>query len=105
MYKLFALLFGMGFALMLTQAMNKDKPFGSWFSRRKLVLFVFGLLHMLFVWEGDILHDYPFSGLLMSGFIYLLRKKCFEKFNNSRSILKLALWWLSIPMLLASLAG
>ncbi|MFQ3199279.1 MAG: hypothetical protein ACI81A_003013, partial [Paraglaciecola sp.] len=32
-YKLFALLFGMGFAVMLTQAMGKDRPFGAWLSR------------------------------------------------------------------------
>jgi uncharacterized membrane protein YeiB len=104
-YKLFALLFGMGFAVMLTQAMRKDRPFGAWFSRRMLVLFVFGLLHMVFVWQGDILHDYAVAGLLMLGLIYLLRKKRFQKFNNPSSILKLALWWLTVPMLLASLAG
>jgi uncharacterized protein len=104
-YKLFALLFGMGFAVMLTQAMRKDRPFGAWFSRRMLVLFVFGILHMVFLWQGDILHDYAVAGLLMLGFIYLLRTKYFKKFNNPRSILKLALWWLSMPMLLASLAG
>jgi uncharacterized membrane protein YeiB len=57
------------------------------------------------VWQGDILHDYTFSGLLMLGLIYLLRTKRFEKFNNPSAILKLALWWLSIPILLASLAG
>jgi uncharacterized membrane protein YeiB len=104
-YKLFSLLFGMGFAVMLTQAMRKERPFGAWFTRRMLVLFMFGLLHMVFIWQGDILHDYAFSGLLMLGLIYLLRKKRFEKFNNPKSILKLALWWLSIPLLLASLAG
>lgn len=104
-YKLFALLFGMGFAVMLTQAMRKERPFGAWFSRRMLVLFVFGLLHMFLVWQGDILHDYAFAGLLMLGLIYLLRSKRFEKYNNPNFILKLALWWLTIPMLLASLAG
>lgn len=104
-YKLFALLFGMGFAVMLTQAMRKDRPFGAWFSRRMLVLFVFGILHMVFLWEGDILHDYAVAGLLLLGFIYLLRTKYFKKFNNPRSILKLALWCLSMPMLLGSLAG
>lgn len=104
-YKLFALLFGMGFAVMLTQAMQKGRPFGAWFSRRMLVLFVFGILHMFFVWQGDILHDYAFTGLLMLGLVYLLRKKRFEKYNNSNFILKLALWWLTIPLLLASLVG
>lgn len=104
-YKLFALLFGMGFAVMLTQAMRKDRPFGAWFTRRMLVLFVFGLLHMFLVWQGDILHDYAFAGLCMLGLIYLLRKERFEKYNNPNSILKIALWWLTIPILLASLAG
>lgn len=104
-YKLFALLFGMGFAVMLTQAMRKERPFGGWFTRRMLVLFVFGILHMLLVWQGDILHVYAFAGLLMLGLIYLLHKKRFERFNNPSSILMLALWWLSIPMLLGSLAG
>ena len=98
-------LFGMGFAVMLTQAMHKDRPFGAWFCRRMLVLFVFGLLHMVFVWQGDILHDYAVAGLLMLGLVYLLRKKRFQKYNNPNSILKLALWWLTVPMLLASLAG
>jgi hypothetical protein len=41
----------------------------------------------------------------MLGLIYLLRSKRFEKYNNPNFILKLALWWLTIPMLLASLAG
>ena len=104
-YKLFALLFGMGFAVMLTQAIRKDRPFGAWFFRRMLVLFVFGLVHMFFVWQGDILHDYAFAGLLMLGLIYLLRTKRFEEYNNPKSVLKIALWWLSIPMLLASLSG
>lgn len=104
-YKLFALLFGMGFAVMLTQAMRKDRPFGAWFTRRMLVLFALGIVHMAFVWQGDILHDYALAGLLLLGFIFLLRKKRFQKFNNPSSILKLALWWLTVPMLLASLAG
>jgi uncharacterized membrane protein YeiB len=104
-YKLFALLFGMGFAVMLTQAMRKDRPFAAWFTRRMLVLFVFGILHMFLVWQGDILHDYAFAGLLMLGFIFLLRTKRFEKYNNPNSILKIALWWLTVPILLASLMG
>jgi uncharacterized membrane protein YeiB len=104
-YKLFALLFGMGFAVMLTQAMQKERPFGAWFTRRMLVLFVLGILHMFFLWQGDILHDYAFAGMVMLGLIYLLRRPRLAKFNNPTSILKLALWWLTIPMLLACFAG
>jgi uncharacterized protein len=104
-YKLFALLFGMGFAVMLTQAIRKQRPFAAWFSRRMFVLFVIGIIHMFFVWQGDILHAYAVTGLLMLGFIYLLRTTRFEKYNTPSFILKIALWWLSIPILLTSLAG
>ena len=37
-YKLFALLFGMGFAVMLLRAKEVGRPFGAWFARRMLVL-------------------------------------------------------------------
>jgi uncharacterized protein len=104
-YKLFALLFGMGFAVMLTQAMEKGRPFGAWFIRRMLVLFVIGMLHMVFIWEGDILHDYAVAGLLFLGLIYLFRTPSFENYNNPSSILKVALWWLSLPIILTILAG
>jgi uncharacterized protein len=35
-YKLFALLFGMGFAVMLLRARESGKPFGAWFTRSSL---------------------------------------------------------------------
>jgi uncharacterized protein len=37
-YKLFALLFGMGFAVMLFRARKAGRPFGAWFIRRMLAL-------------------------------------------------------------------
>ena len=104
-YKLFALLFGMGFAVMLIRAEEADRPFGAWFSRRMLVLFIIGMLHMIFLWGGDILHDYAFAGFVFLGWIFLLRRKRFQKFNNPRSFLKIGLVWLAIPMVLASIIG
>ncbi|MGS2719447.1 DUF418 domain-containing protein [Paraglaciecola aestuariivivens] len=104
-YKLFALLFGMGVAVMLLQAQAKNRPFTGWFVRRMLVLYVLGLLHMFLLWQGDILHDYAIAGLIMLGIIYLLGSERFKAYNNPKSILKIALWWISIPMLLATLAG
>ena len=71
-YKLFALLFGMGFAVMLIRARDVGKPYGAWFTRRMLVLMVFGLLHMVFLWGGDILHDYAFGGLIFLGWVRLV---------------------------------
>jgi uncharacterized membrane protein YeiB len=44
-YKLFALLFGMGFAVMLLRAREAGRPFGAWFIRRMLVLMLIGFLH------------------------------------------------------------
>ena len=57
-YKLFALLFGMGFAVMLIRAREVGKPFVAWFTRRMLVLMCIGLAHNTLLWDGDILHDY-----------------------------------------------
>jgi uncharacterized protein len=104
-YKLFALLFGMGFAMMLIRAKVANRPFGVWFSRRMLVLIVFGLLHMVFLWGGDILHDYGFAGLLLLGWVTLLKKPEFMPYDNPKSFFKLAVVWLCVPILLAVLTG
>jgi len=104
-YKLFALLFGMGFAVMLIRAREAGRPFGAWFSRRMAVLFVIGMLHMVFLWGGDILHDYAISGFLLLGWIVLLRRKRFQKYDNPRSFLKLALYWLAVPIVVTAVVG
>lgn len=104
-YKLFALLFGMGFAVMLIRAKEADRPFGAWFSRRMLVLIIFGLLHMVFLWGGDILHDYGFAGLLLLGWVTLLKKPRFKKYDNPKSFFKLSVVWLTVPILLSVLTG
>lgn len=104
-YKLFALLFGMGFAVMLMRAQETGRPFGAWFARRMLVLFAIGALHMVFLWGGDILHDYAFAGLLLLGFVLLLRTKRLQRFNNTRSMTKLALGWLAFPFVASAAAA
>ena len=60
-YPLFATLFGLGFAI------HMDKPGfkPSRFRRRLLVLCGFGLLHAIFVWEGDILVSYALLGFAL----------------------------------------
>jgi uncharacterized protein len=104
-YKLFALLFGMGFAVMLIRAKEAKRPFGAWFSRRMLILIVLGLLHMVFLWGGDILHDYGIAGLLLLGWVSLLKKPRFKKYDNPKSFFKLSVVWLSVPILMSVLAG
>ena len=104
-YKLFALLFGMGFAVMLIRAKAANRPFGAWFSRRMLVLIVIGLLHMIFLWGGDILHDYGVAGLLLLGWITLLQKPNLQKYDNPKSFFKLSVVWLTVPIILSVLGG
>jgi uncharacterized membrane protein YeiB len=104
-YKLFALLFGMGFAVMLVRAQEKQQPFGWWFTRRMFVLFAIGLAHMVFFWGGDILHDYAVGGLFMLLFMLLLRTKRLSKFNNPTSMVKFGLGLLLVPLFAAMIGG
>jgi uncharacterized membrane protein YeiB len=66
-WTIFSLLFGMGFAVMLTRAERADRAFLIPYLRRLLALAVFGALHFIFLWAGDILFSYAVAagGLLV----------------------------------------
>ena len=104
-YKLFSLLFGMGFAVMILRARSQGRPFSAWFVRRMIVLYIIGMLHMVFLWGGDILHDYAFAGLLFLGLIRLLERERFQKYNSPPFFLKLGLIWLLLPIFASVLFG
>lgn len=57
-WTIFSLLFGMGFAVMLTRAERAGRPFLTPYLRRIGALAVFGAVHYIFLWEGDILFSY-----------------------------------------------
>lgn len=61
---LFALLFGVGFALQLQRA-GDDARARARFARRMLLLLGFGVLHAWLLWWGDILRYYALLGLLL----------------------------------------
>ena len=63
-YPQFAALFGLGTAKLIA----RDK---SAYARRIAVLFVFGLLHSLFGWWGDILLNYALLGVILFALNYL----------------------------------
>jgi uncharacterized protein len=67
-FVIFSLLFGMGVALQIQSSSNKSIFF---FLRRFGALLVFGLLHILFIWSGDILHLYAILGLFSLAFFKL----------------------------------
>lgn len=104
-YKLFALLFGMGFAVMLLRAKEVGRPFGAWFTRRMIALWVLGIIHMVFLWGGDILHDYALAGLMLLLWVYILQKPNFQQYDNPRSYLKLAAIWLFLPVFFSIVGG
>ena len=62
---LFSLLFGMGFALMLERASAAGRSFLPAYLRRIAALAVFGLLHHIFLWSGDILLSYAIGALVL----------------------------------------
>ena len=69
-YTLFSILFGIGFSIQLENAGQKTGTF----YRRMAVLFVIGLLHLLFLWSGDILMLYAAMGMLLPLFRKLSTK-------------------------------
>lgn len=90
-YTIFSILFGLGFYLFMNREKDREtlanpldmKPF---FIRRMLVLLAFGILHMVLVWHGDILHTYAIIGLIL-----LWRRN-----KTDESLLRGALIWLLI---------
>ena len=70
-YTLFSLLFGMGFSIQLANAEGKLRTF----YRRMAVLLVIGLIHLFFLWRGDILALYAVCGMLLPLFRKLPTRK------------------------------
>ena len=57
-WTMFSLLFGMGFGVMLMRAETAQRPFLVPYLRRIAALAVFGALHHILLWSGDILFSY-----------------------------------------------
>jgi uncharacterized protein len=63
---MFSLLFGIGFTIQFARMQDKYPGLANrLYLRRLLVLLAFGLLHVLFLWGGDILHVYAVLGILL----------------------------------------
>jgi uncharacterized protein len=67
----FALLFGVGTALMVERASGSSRDPRRMLRRRYLALLVFGLTHMLLLFPGDILFVYGLTGLVLLLFVRL----------------------------------
>jgi len=69
-WTIFSLLFGMGFAVMLVRAESAGREFTTVYLRRILALAVFGALHYLYLWDGDILFSYAVGALMLLIVLY-----------------------------------
>ncbi len=87
-WTLFSFLFGLGFALQMQRAESRGAHFVVLYARRLSALLLFGLLHYVLLYQGDILYDYA-----VVGFVLLLFRKL-----RDRIILILALVCFLIPM-------
>jgi uncharacterized protein len=85
---LFSFMFGLGFAMQLSRAEARGVRFMGFYPRRLLALVLFGLIHGIVIWGGDILFTYALGGALL-----LL-------FRNRQQ--KTLLWWagsiLAVPV-------
>jgi uncharacterized protein len=71
---LFAILFGAGLAIQFDRLCEQGRPI-YWLLRRLVVLLGFGLVHLLFIWNGDILTAYAVAGLLALPFLLVSTRK------------------------------
>jgi uncharacterized protein len=62
---IFSFLFGMGFAIQMSRAEARGARFMSFYPRRLLALALFGLIHGVLIWAGDVLLTYAFSGAIL----------------------------------------
>ena len=69
-WTMFSLLFGMGFAVMLGRAEQAGRAFLGTYVRRTLALALFGTLHFIFVWSGDILFSYAMGAAVLMVVFY-----------------------------------
>ncbi|PIC65948.1 hypothetical protein CSV78_15170 [Sporosarcina sp. P16a] len=73
-YPLFAMLFGYGLNMQYEKSLRNDTQFGSFMARRMGILLIFGVLHAVLIWSGDILFTYALMGFIMIAVIRIPKK-------------------------------
>ena len=63
-FALFSFLFGVSLAILYDRLSGSGRPL-YWLSRRLAALLVFGLVHLLLIWNGDILTEYALAGFVV----------------------------------------
>ena len=86
-FPIFSFLFGVGISMQALRRMEKGVSSSGFFIRRMGFLFLIGVLHVLLLWSGDVLHLYALLGLMTA----LLLKR------SSKFILAAAVFLLLFP--------
>lgn len=64
-FPIFSFLFGLGISMQALKIGKKNSQGIHFFLRRMCFLFMVGLFHILFLWNGDVIHLYSILGLLI----------------------------------------
>ncbi|MEM6642097.1 MAG: DUF418 domain-containing protein [Bacteroidota bacterium] len=68
-YAIFSVLFGIGFSIQIERLREKSSNWRKVFYRRLLILLIFGIIHLQFLWVGDILVLYAILGFFLPLFV------------------------------------
>ncbi len=96
-YTIFSFLFGLGFFLFMDKPDPEKRTL--LFKRRLYALLLFGVMHLILVWYGDILHNYAICGFIL---LAVGRNK---SFNYKRAIVILLVASTVIMALTAGLSS
>ncbi|TDQ31214.1 uncharacterized protein CLV82_1919 [Zeaxanthinibacter enoshimensis] len=64
-FPIFSLLFGLGISMQALRLIEKEEYTYTFFARRMFGLLLFGVLHILLLWSGDVLHIYAILGFFV----------------------------------------
>lgn len=64
-YTIFSMLFGWGIAIQIKRFGHNDKAAANFIRRRLYFMMLLGGIHLLFIWEGDIVFFYGLVGLVL----------------------------------------
>ena len=67
-WALFSFMFGLGFAIEMTRAQARSVKFPWFYLRRLGALAMFGVIHGMLIWNGDVLLSYAMGGFLLFWF-------------------------------------
>ncbi|WP_062050534.1 DUF418 domain-containing protein [Bacillus sp. JCM 19034] len=70
-YTLFSFLFGYGMVFLQERLLTRGQSFARIYWRRTAILLIFGCIHALFIWDGDILITYAIAGVILFFFLKL----------------------------------